>query len=95
LVAVLYQVGADGKEHVISYASRGLRAGERHYPAHKLELLALKWSVCDKFYNYRYGISVKVRTDSYPLTYVFSSAKLDATSHRWLSSLSAYDIHFE
>ena len=42
LGTVLYQVGDVGKEHVISYASRGLRAGERHYPAHKLEFLALK-----------------------------------------------------
>lgn len=92
LGAVLYQVGQDGKEHVVSYASRGLRANEKHYPAHKLEFLALKWAVCDKFHDYLYGNSVEVRTDNNPLTYAFSSAKLDATSHRWLASLSTYDI---
>ena len=41
LGAVLYQEH-DGKEHVIAYASRGLRASECNYPAHKLEFLALK-----------------------------------------------------
>lgn len=92
LGAVLYQVGQDGKEQVVSYASRGLRASEKHYPAHKLEFLALKWAVCDKFHDYLYGNSVEVRTDNNPLTYAFSSAKLDATSHRWLASLSTYDI---
>lgn len=91
LGAVLYQEH-NGKERVVAYASRGLRANERNYPVHKLEFLALKWSICDKFHDYLYGNSVKVRTDNNPLTYVFSSAKLDAMSHRWLAALSAYDI---
>lgn len=47
LDAVLYQTGSDGKEHVVSYASRGLRPSERRYAAHKLEFLALKWAICD------------------------------------------------
>ena len=34
-----------GIEHVIAYASRGFRASECNYPAHKLEFLALKWAV--------------------------------------------------
>ena len=37
---------------VIAYASRGQRPSERRYPAHKLEFLALKWAVTDKFHNY-------------------------------------------
>ena len=36
LGSVLYQE-QDGVERVISYASRGLRASEKNYPAHKLE----------------------------------------------------------
>ena len=41
LGAVLYQE-QDGLECVIAYASRGLRAGEKHCPAHKLELECIK-----------------------------------------------------
>ena len=91
LGAVLYQE-KDGIEHVIAYASRGLRANECNYPAHKLEFLALKWAVTDKFHDYLYGNKFQVRTDNNPLTYVLTSAKLDATGHRWLASLSNYNF---
>ena len=91
LGAVLYQE-TDGIEHVIAYASRGLRANECNYPAHKLESLALKWAVTDKFHDYLYGNKVQVRTNNNPLTYVLTTAKLDATGHRWLASLSNYNF---
>ena len=77
---------------MIAFASRGLRPNERNCPAHKLEFLALKWAVSDKFRDYLYGNSFKVRTDNNPLTYVLSTAKLDATSHRWLASLANFDF---
>ena len=91
LGAVLYQE-QDGVEKVIAYASRGLRNSERNYPAHKLEFLCLKWAVCDKFHDYLYGTSFNVCTDNNPLTYVLTSAKLDATGHRWLAALGTYDF---
>ena len=91
LGAVLYQE-FDGKEHVIAYASRGLKASEKNYPAHKLEFLALKWSVCHKFHEYLYGNKFEVLTDNNPLTYVLTTAKLDATGHQWLAELSLYDF---
>ena len=81
LGAVLYQE-QDGVECVIAYASRGLRDSERNYPAHKLEFLHLMWAVTDKFHDYLYGNNFTVYTDNNPLTYVLSSAKLDATGHR-------------
>ncbi|MEW8338813.1 MAG: ribonuclease H family protein, partial [Candidatus Thiodiazotropha taylori] len=91
LGAVLYQV-QDGLERVIAYASRGLRNSERNYPAHKLEFLCLKWAVTEKFHDYLYGNHSTVVTDNNPLTYVLSSAKLDATGHRWLASLGSYNF---
>ena len=95
LGAVLYQPDADGKLHVIAYASRGLKKSERNYPAHKLEFLALKWSITTKFHDYLYGNTFTVFTDNNPLTYVLTSAKLDATGHRWVSELSAYNFNIK
>ena len=75
----------------MAYASHSLRRSERNCPVHKLEFLALKWSVTDKFHDYLYGADFKVVTDNNPLTYVFTTAKLDATSQRWLAELSNYN----
>ena len=53
LGAVLYQK-QDGKNRVVSFASRTLNEAERKYHLHsgKLEFLGLKWSVCEKFSDY-------------------------------------------
>ena len=89
LGAVLYQV-QDGQKRVIAYASRSLSKSERNYPVHKLEFLALKWAITDKFHEYLYGSEFQVFTDSNLLTYVLTTAKLDATGHRWVAALSNY-----
>lgn len=91
LGAVLYQT-QNGKQRVIAYASRGLKPSETRYPAHKLEFLALKWAICDKFSDYLYGHQFEVLTDNNPLSYVLTTAKLDATGHRWLAELSTYNF---
>ena len=91
LGAVLYQEQG-GKLKVIAYASRGLNKTEVNYPAHKREFLALKWAMTDKFHDYLVGSKVSVVTDNNPLCYVLKNARLDATSHRWLASLSLYDF---
>ena len=89
LGAVLYQV-QEGKQRVIAYASRSLSKSERNYPVHKLEFLALKWAITDKFHEYLYGPQFQVYTDNNPLTYVLTTAKLNATGHRWVAALSNY-----
>ena len=81
LGAVLYQ---DGK--VIAYASRALTKSEKNYLAFELEFLALKWAITEKFKDYLALQHFTVFTDSNPLTYVLTSAKLDATGHRWASA---------
>ena len=93
LGAILYQ-NQGGIQRVISYASRGLKRSEKNYPASKLEFLALKWTVTDKFSDYLYGTCTKfiVLTGNNPLTYALSKAKLDAAWHRWLSALANYDF---
>ena len=92
LGAVLYQK-QDGKLRVIAYASRSVSKSESHYPAHKLEFLALKWAVCEKFHEYLYGSKTfEVYTDNNPLTYVLTSAKLDACGQRWVAKLANYNF---
>ena len=68
-----------------------------NYPIHKLEFLALKWAITDKFHDYLYGGNTfEVYTENNPLTYVLSTAKLDAYSHRWVARLANYNfnIHY-
>jgi hypothetical protein len=45
LGAVLTQVGNDGFEHVVSYASRSLRPNEKNYSAFLLEMAAASWAI--------------------------------------------------
>ena len=92
LSAVLYQK-QDGKMRVMAYASRSVSKAEANYPAHKLEFLALKWAVCEKFHEYLYGSKpFEVFTDNNPLTYVLTSAKLDACGQRWVAKLANYNF---
>ena len=91
LGAVLYQT-ENGQQHVIAYASRGLSKSERNYPAHKLEFLALKWAVTETFHDYLHCKRFTVVTDNNPLTYVLTTARLDATGHRWVAALAAFDF---
>ena len=62
------------------------------YPIHKLEFLSLKLAMTETFYYYLYGHKLQVWTDNNPLTYVLTSARLDATDHRWLAALSVFDF---
>lgn len=62
----------DGHMRVISFASRGLSNCEKRYPTQKLEFLALKWAVTDKFYDYLYGVEFTIMTDNNPLTYILT-----------------------
>ena len=94
LGAALYQE-QEGRLRVVAYASRGLSKSEQNYPTHKLEFLALKWAVCEKFHDYLYGCEFTILTDNNPLTYVLTSAKLDAAGHRWLAALSTYRFNIK
>ena len=55
LAAILSQRDTNAKSMVIAYASRSMRPNEKmmcNYSLAKLELLALKWAVTEKFRNY-------------------------------------------
>ena len=80
---------------VIGYGSRTLTNAEQNYHllSGKLEFLALKWAISEHFRDYLYyAPSFVVYTDNNPLTYVTSSAKLNATGHRWLAELADFNF---
>ena len=97
LGAVLSQKQSDGQYHPIAYASRIMTETERRYHSNKQEFLALKWAVTEQFHEYLspYGKNRNefiVRTDNNPLTYIFSSANLDAAGQRWVAQLASYNF---
>ena len=94
LGAVLYQI--EGKvKRVIAYASRSLSKAEKNYSTYKLEFLALKWAITEKFSDYLTGPSFKVYTDNNPLTYILKSPKLDATGQRCVAALGQYNFEIK
>ena len=100
LGAVLSQKQADGQYHPIAYASRVMNETEQRYHSNKQEFLALKWAVTEQFHEYLspYGKNRNkfvVHTDNNPLTYIFSSANLDAAGQRWVARLASYNFSLE
>ena len=94
LGAVLYQKQND-INRVISYASRTLTDAEKNYHLHsgKLEFLALKWALTEKFGDYlKYGAPFVVFTDNNPLTYILTTAKLNAVGLRWVAELADFNF---
>ena len=100
LGAVLSQKQADGRYHPIAYASRVMNETEQRYHSNKQEFLALKWAVTEQFHEYLspYGKNRNefvVRIDNNPLTYIFSSANLDAAGQRCVARRASYNLSLE
>ena len=96
LGAVLSQE-QDGRVRPIAYASRSLRPTERNmsnYSSMKLEFLALKWAITEKFREYLLGHKCLVYTDNNPLSHLYS-AKLGAVEHRWAAQLASFDFELK
>ena len=73
---------------------------EQRYHSNKQEFLALKWVVTEQFHEYLlpYGKNRNEfvgHTDNNPLTYIFSSANLDAAGQHWVARLSSYNFSLE
>ena len=94
LGAVLSQKGDNNKVRVVACTSHSLHPSEKSmqdYSSAKIELMALKWSVCDKLKDYLLGSKFTVFTDNNPLCYIRSS-KLGAAQIHWLSKLALYNF---
>ena len=62
-----------------------------NYSSAKLELLALKLAVMEKFWDYLLGLQFQVYMDNNPLIY-FLVSKLGVLQIRWLSELALFDF---
>ena len=97
LGAVLSQKQADGQYHPIVYV---MNETEQRYHSNKQEFFALKWVVTEQFHEYLspYGKNRNefvVHIDNDPLTYIFSSANLDAAGQCWVAHLASYNFSLE
>ena len=100
LGAVLSQKQSDGQYHPIAYASHIMNETEQRYHSNKQETIALKWAVTEQFYEYLspYGKNRNefvVQMDNNPLTYIFSSANLDAAGQGRVAQLASYNFALE
>ena len=100
LGAVLSQKQADGRYHPITYASCVMNETKQRYHSNKQEFLTLKWVVMEQFHEYlspyrKNRNEFVVCTDNNRLTYIFSSANLDAAGQWWVAHLASYNFSLE
>ena len=100
LGAVLSQKQADGWYHPITCASRVMNKTEQRYHSNKQKFLTLKWVVTEQLHEYllphgKNRNEFVVHTDNNPLTYIFSSANLDAAGQCWVARLTSYNFSLE
>uniref|UniRef100_A0AAQ4S8F2 Gypsy retrotransposon integrase-like protein 1 n=1 Tax=Gasterosteus aculeatus aculeatus TaxID=481459 RepID=A0AAQ4S8F2_GASAC len=62
-----------------------------NYSSMRLEFVALKWAMTEKFREYLLGHKCVVFTDNNPLSHL-STAKLGATEQRWAAQLASFDF---
>ncbi|XP_061740923.1 uncharacterized protein LOC133541492 [Nerophis ophidion] len=96
LGAVLSQLAeGDDVARAVAFASKSLNYAQSRYPAHRLEFLALKWAVCDKFSHWLRGQPFTIWTDNNPLTHILTKPKLDACEQRWVSKLAPFNFEIK
>ncbi|KAH7707236.1 gagpol and env protein precursor [Aphelenchoides avenae] len=88
--AVLHQVGPDGKEHPIAFASKSCSKAERNYAIADLEALALIFDL-NKFKYFLLGTHVIARTDHQPLVSLFKRRDLSGRAYRWALEIQEWN----
>ncbi len=91
IAAVLSQHGADGKEHVVAYASRRTTTPESQYSSYEGELLAVLFAV-EKFQPYIYGSFFDLVVDNTALVYLNKGKRTNAKLARWALRLQELDV---
>ena len=79
-----------GRQKVISYASKSLSEVEKRYSQTEKEAVAVVWA-CERFYVYLYSIEFDLCTDHTPLDTIYSSrSKPCVRIERWILRLQRY-----
>ncbi|KAE9000695.1 hypothetical protein PR001_g18720 [Phytophthora rubi] len=91
----LLQVDAEGRERVVSFQSRQIKAVEKNYTVHDKELLAMKYALV-KFRVHLLGQKpFVIYTDHVSLRTATSSPHLSQRMARWLSFFAEYNFTVE
>jgi len=91
LGAVLIQVGIEGLDHPITFASRILSKVEKNYSTIEREGLAMVYAL-QKFRHYLLGGHLKMSIDHSMLKYLVNKHVLGRRIYRWLLLFQEYDF---
>ena len=80
--AILSQLGEDGVEHPVCFASRSCNAAEQKDSSFEGECLAVVWAT-SHFRSYLFGNSFTLITDHEPLKWIMTTTKLTGKLARW------------
>ncbi len=93
LGCVLTQTSGEGrqkKEHVISYAGRGLKSSEQKFSAYEREVLAVLFAL-ETWESYLTGVPCEVVTDNRAVAHILNTKKSPNNRiARWAMKLSTY-----
>ena len=89
--ATLSQIGDDGLEHPVSFASAKLNDTMKRYSVIEREAYAVLFSL-KKFDTLVYGCKITVYSDHNPLQYLVNNAPRSAKLTRWALALTRYDL---
>ena len=84
IVSALLQTDVDGRERVIAFESRQLKAAEKEYPVHDKELLAMKYALVKFRVHLFVSKPFVMYTDHASLRTATQSPHLSLRMARWL-----------
>jgi hypothetical protein len=88
--SMLVQVGDDGSEQPVAFASYKFTPTQKNWPVIQKEAYAIIWAL-NKFKHWVFGApAVTVYTDHNPLTYLTDTAPKSAKLMRWLLALQEF-----
>ena len=88
---MLTQIGADGEEHPVAFASRALRGPELRYAPTEGECFAVVHFI-EHFRPYLHGTHFTVEMDHWALKWLMSCEHRNGRLARWALKMQEYDF---